>query len=377
MGLTLTRVRDGENVSGAMRMVTWDVAFDSSYLALGEPLTARQLGLRSVNDVQVLQPGAGGLSFVYDSVNGKLKALRGSGNLLVTEATGTFTAGAAYTLRQTPGYILSVRGTAGALGPKVIIPVGETPAAGQVAINWTTGVCTWGDAAITAALFLYIARGQPGFTTDLLVVDEAAPIASNVITLVNQAIAVQYVWNDEDNELLIPVTDNVALTGAQCSANLNNAGASSITVTTGRIADGSTGKTKVTYLKRAGHPLQPLDKQDVTVTTNVAGPGTMAAQLAIPSLAIPGYGVHLAVSDTTGPAQRLVTLQDLNGVSAALSALWNPGQNTFAFNATDSADILEQPFILTDFGGGATAEELPQGTDLSWVVGVRLVARGY
>jgi hypothetical protein len=378
MGLTLTAVKGGESVSGTMRVTTWDVAFDSNYDARGEALTPRQMGLRTVNDVQISAPVTGGFSFHYDRTNSKLRALRPAGPVLTTEATGTFAAGVAYTLAQLPGYILSIRGTAGALGPKVLIPTGETLAAGQVSVDWTTGMLTWGDAAITAATILYIAKGRPGFTADVLVVDEAAPIVANVITLVNQAIAVQYVWNDEDNELLIPVTDNVALTGAQCNMNLNSTGSSVITVTTGRIADGSVGKTKVTYLKRAGNPLQALDKQDITVTTNVAGPGTIAAQLGIPSLAIPGYGVHLAVSDTTGPAQRLVTLQDLNGVSAALSGLWNPAQNTFSYNATDSVDIMEMPFALQGpSSGGASGEELPGGTDLSWLVGVRLVARGY
>jgi hypothetical protein len=378
MGLTLTRVKDAESVHGNRRAVAWDVTFDSSYLAGGEPLTARQLGLRTVLDVTVMPPALGGLSFAYDIANAKLMAKRQSGPPLITEATGTFTAGVAYTLKQKPGYILAVRGTAGSTGAKTIIPVGETPGAGQCAINFSTGVVTWGDAAITAATFVYVPLGVPGFTPDLLVVDEASPIASNSITLVNQAMCIQYVWNDEDNEILVPVTDNVALTGAQCHPDIDNgSGATVIGVTTGRIADGSTGKTKVTYLKRANNPLVFVDQADLTVTSNVAGPGSQAAVFAIPSLILPGYGQALAVSDNTGPAQRPALMVDSGGTAAAGVAVWNPAQNTFTFASADSDDILEMPLVLMGPFAGESAQEVINAADLSWVTGVRLVASGY
>jgi hypothetical protein len=377
MALVLTRVKDGENVFGNQRSLAFDVAFDSTYNSGGEPLTPRQLGLKTVHDVRIMQPGPGGIAFVYDIANAKLKAEAAAGASLLTEDTGIFAAGTPYTLKQSPGYVLSVRGSAGSTGPKSVLPIGETLAAAQCSVNWTTGVVTWGDATMTRATILYVPRGTPGFTPDLMVVDEAAPIASNVITLTNRAMAIQYVWNDEDNELLVPVTDNVALTGAQCLIQMNASGSSTITVTAGRIADGSVGKTKVTYLKYVGNPLTQIDKQDVTITANATGPGVFAALFATPSIAIPGYGVHLAVSDTTGPAQRLILLQDKDGTSAALNAIWNPATNSFVFNATDSADLLEQPFLMLNAGSSGNAGELPNNSDLSWVTGLRLVATGF
>src|ERR1051325_201033 len=116
MGLTLTRVKDAESVHGNRRAVAWDVTFDSSYLAGGEPLTARQLGLRTVLDVTVMPPALGGLSFAYDIANANLMAKRQSGPPLITEATGTFTAGGGPTLKQKAGDNPGLGGGAGRNG---------------------------------------------------------------------------------------------------------------------------------------------------------------------------------------------------------------------------------------------------------------------
>ena len=178
MPLTLTNQPSLDEVSGSFRKVVVDVAFDASYPDGGEALTLRQLGLSSaVKDVRIQAPQSG-YHFRYDRTNQRLQAYK-QGPVVLREDTGAFTAGAAYTLRQLPGYILAIRGTAGSTGAKRIIPTGETAVAGEVAINWTTGVCTWGDAAITRAIFMYIPRNVPGFTTDLLTIDEVVNVTTS------------------------------------------------------------------------------------------------------------------------------------------------------------------------------------------------------
>jgi hypothetical protein len=170
-------------------------------------------------------------------------------------------------------------------------------------------VLTWGDATITAARIIYVPLGVPGFTADLLVVDEASPIASDVITPTHQVQCLQYVWNDEDNEILSLVPGGEAPSGAACSVNIDDdAGATKITVTTGRIGDGSTGKTKLTYLKRANNPLRFADQSDRIVTGDVLGPGTDQA-FDSGGLVIPCYG-QIIVGETGANANLQALMVD-------------------------------------------------------------------
>jgi hypothetical protein len=369
MGLTLTR---RYHLDTPYRRVT-DVAFDSAYLAGGESLTPRQLGLAVVESVQIL-PHASGYQFFYDLTNQKLQAKRPS-PAVVTEATGTFTAGVAYTLKRLPAYILAVRGTAGSTGAKRVIPVGETLSAGQCTVNFTTGVVTWGDATITAATIVYVPLGVPGFTSDLLVVDEASPIASNVITTANQAACIQYVWNNEDNEILNLVPVGESPSGAACAVDIDDgSGATKITVTSSRIADGTA--TKVTYLKRTNNPLRFVDQADRTVTSDVCGPGTDQT-FDVSGIVLPGYG-QVVVGETGAAANLMAVLVDADGTAAANVGVYNPWRNTFTLANADSYATLEIPLLyLTHELAGGVMLEAVNGADLSGVTGVRLIAEGY
>lgn len=375
MGLTIARRTLDIQQMGHIKEITGDISFDSSYAGGGgESLTPQMLTLKEVLSVSFPEP-PNGINLLYDRANQKLTAKR-SGPLMLLEATGTFLAGAAYTLKQRPGYILGVRGTAGSTGAKRIIPVGETLAAGQCTVNWTTGVITWGDAAITAATIVYVPLGTPGFTDDLLVVDEAATIASNVITLTNQAAAIQYIWNDEDNEILDLVPVGEAPSGAQCAVDIDDgAGATKITVTTGRIGDGSTGKTKVTYLKRANNPLRFIDQADRTVTSNIVGPGTDQT-FDVAGLVLPGYG-QVIVGETSGAANLQSLMIDPDGSVAANVSVYNPYRNSISFASGDAYATVEIPLLYLDPAlAGMEMAEIPNGADLSALTAVRFVARG-
>ena len=372
MALTITPQRGMEQVSGSRRTTVTDMLFDSSYAGGGEALTPRQLGLQTVERVSIAPRY--GYHFEYDIPNQKLLVKR-PGPAVVDEATGTFTAGAAYTLQHLPAYVLAVRGTAGSTGTKRIIPVGETLSAAQCTINFTTGVITWGDAGITAARIVYVPLGVPGFTPDLLVVDEAAPIASNVITLANQAAAIQYIWNDEDNEILSLIPVGESPSGANCAVDIDDgSGATKITVTTGRIANGSA--TKVTYLKRAGNPLRFVDQADRTVTSDIVGPGTDVT-FDVGGLVLPGYG-QVIVGEETGAGNLQALLTDADGSAAANVAVWNPWRNTITFVNTDAYVTAEIPLLyLEQELVGSVLLEVPSGKNLVALAAVRVVAEGF
>lgn len=71
MTVTVTQVGSQHSV-GDLRAVIADVAFDSSYPTGGEPLTAANLGLNTLEFVLV-EP-AGGYAFEYDHANAKIIA---------------------------------------------------------------------------------------------------------------------------------------------------------------------------------------------------------------------------------------------------------------------------------------------------------------
>ncbi len=372
MVLALTRRRELDAISGAGIRTVTDIAFDASYPSGGEPLTARQLGLTRVTAVEIDHLSAYRLA--YNRATSKLQVMQPGGPFVIDEDTGTFAAGAAYTLKYRPGYILAVRGTAGSTGTKRIIPAGEAAGAGQVAVNFTTGVMTWGDAAITACRILYVPFGAPGFTADMVVVDEAAQVASNVITLANRAAAIQYIWNDEDNEILSLVPVGEAPSGAGCAVDINNGGATSITVTSGRITDGTA--TKVTYIKYVGNPLRFVDQADRTVTSNVLGPATDTT-VDVNGLWLPGYG-QVIVGETGGAANLQALLTDPDGAVGANVAVFDPWRGTITFNGADAYATAEIPLLYVPHELlGAHALEVRDGTNLAALTGVRLVASGY
>ena len=362
-----------ENVSGNLRHKTFDVDFDTSYPDAGEALTARTLGLHTVVDVKAAPQL--GYQINYDRANARLRAFK-QGPAVLTEATGTFTAGVAYTLQNIPGYILAVRGTAGSTGAKRIIPVGETAGAGQVAINWATGVCTWGDAGITAAIFVYIPRGVPGFTTDRLVIDEVVVTTTDTGTLAARAAAICYVWDDSNNAVLTYRPVGEAPAAAECASDINNGGSTTIVVN----AVGTTDSLKVTYLRFAGNPMTTtgawVDQADLTVTANVLGPGTDQV-LDINGIVLPCYG-QVIVGETGGAANLQAILVDAGGTAAANVAVYNHYRNTITFAAGDAYATVEIPVMyLSQELTGGVMQEVEDGVDLSFLTGIRLEAIGW
>jgi hypothetical protein len=357
---------------GGQRLVTGTFDFTGTYPKLGVPVIPQNVGLGIINRLDIVPQKTYG--FLYDPVAQVVHITR-TAKYIHQEDTGTFAAGTAYTLQYKPAYIISIRGTAGSTGTKRLLPNGVTLAAGTCSLNFTTGVITWGDAAITSARIVYVPLGVPGFTPDLLVVDEASPIATNVITPVNQCMAIQYVWNDEDSEILDLIKVGGTPAGAQAAVDIDDgAGATKITVTTGRIGDGSTGKTKLTYIKRAGNPLRFIDQAAITITSNVGHPGTHLS-LNQPGIVIPGIGQSATALATATWIKEMI--QDQDATVAAGLAVWDPPRNQFSFLAGDAVTELDLPLILVqDDYSGQVDLDIPFGSDISAIKGVTFSAYG-
>ncbi|WP_457556326.1 hypothetical protein [Candidatus Pyrohabitans sp.] len=60
------------NIFGTMKVVIAEIAFDTSYPAGGEPLTASDLGLTKIDHISI-EPKSGYI-FEYDYANSKVKA---------------------------------------------------------------------------------------------------------------------------------------------------------------------------------------------------------------------------------------------------------------------------------------------------------------
>lgn len=377
MTLALTYQGTLEEVSGNFRKTVVDVAFDTSYPDGGEALSLRQLGMGSaVKDVRIQAPNSG-YQFRYDRTNNTLQAFR-QGPAVLIEASGTIVSGATYTLRKLPGYVLGVRVTAGGVtGAYRIIPTGETPASGEVAVTWTTGVMTFlGADAVTAVTVVYIPRGVPGFTTNLLVIDEVVVTTTDSGNLAARAAAICCVWDDSNNNPLTIRPVGEAPGAGECAIDINNGGNTTITVN----AVGTTDSLKVTYLAFAGNPLTVganfVDQADRTVTANVLGPGTDTV-FDVTGMVLPGFG-QVIVGETGGAANLQALLVDPSGSAVANVCVWNPSRNTITFAAGDAYATAEIPLLyLSEELHGSILEEVENGTDLSFLTGIRIEAIGW
>lgn len=73
MALTLTPAPNGIEVNGNKVARTWNAAF-TTYTSTGEPLTARQLGMTTLDFLEIEPQAYGGVSLVYDTAGQKLRA---------------------------------------------------------------------------------------------------------------------------------------------------------------------------------------------------------------------------------------------------------------------------------------------------------------
>lgn len=368
MALTYSNIGKPDSI-GRRKVQPTLITFDSSYARGGESVGASGSGLNisssRIIGVEILGKNAFGRGFnvEYDYANTKLLVTQPTPSLVVEESvtisshTGT--------MNRVPGYILSIHASAGGTtGACDVIPVGETPATTQCAVNFLTGGLTFATAdAVTTALVTYIPLGVGPFIEANRVIDESnAGTNDTTRDLANRAALIQYVWNDTAGTLptLIPVGESPA--SGEAAIDINNSGATTITVNAAQ--DDAT--YKITYWKHSaiGAAYGWTDQADISITSDAI---VVPEALDLSGTLIPGFGVRL-VSEATATNKQERMLGP-SGAAAADVAVWNPAKNTFTFANADSLTTCEIPYIVLNpaqFGNQFT--EVPAATDLSGLV---------
>lgn len=344
---------------------------DSSAPSGGYSITPGKLGFpREIIGAHLLGfegtqlPTVSGLT--WDADNSKL-TIQASGNIpvmipkeLVTVTTHTGR------LAYVPGYIIAAAATAGGTtGSLRIIPVGETPATKQVAVNLVTGALTFATAdAVTAAAFTYIPLGVGPFIEANRVVDESNTGTDDTTRdTANRAALIQYFWNDTAGTLptMIPVGESPA--SGEVACDINNSGATTFTVNAAQ--DDAT--YKITYWKFSAIGIDDYvwtDQADITITSTSLY--AFADDLAVPpnGVWVGGFGNVLVGEATATNHQAIMVPPGISG--GANIGVYYPTQGKITLTGSDGYTTLEMPYILINPGVvKANAGQVPAGTNLS------------
>jgi hypothetical protein len=346
-----------------------DVAGDSAHPNGGYAISPQSVGLNSRIDGArliglnaALPAGVGDV--VWDQANQKFQAVAGQIPPLVPKEVVTVTSHAGR-LAYVPGYIIAAAAIAGGTtGPLRIIPVGETPATGQVAVNLVTGAMVFATAdAVTSAVFTYIPLGIGPFIEANRVVDEARTAAANTFNFANRAALIQYVWNDTGNNLPAIQPVGEAPGSTQIAIDIQNSG--NTTVTTN--ASQGTDNFKVTYWKFSALGLDDFawtDQADITITSTSLF--AFADDLAVPpnGIWIPGFGNVIVGEATTTNKQAVLVPAGVTG--GANIAVYFPTLGKITLTAGDGYTTIELPYIFLNPGVVRPIDgQVPAGFNLS------------
>ena len=251
MALTVTWPNDNTFSVGSKIGRYLELAFDSSYLFGGEALTAATMGFDTVD--RVIIESQRGYHFEWDSTNEKVKVLHQGPPVVVEEqhilAGGS--AGNTLTLDYPPAYIMNVCST----GVNIpITTVDATVGSGEckptAAFAWDTRGGLTFHTDVTATVFVtYATQAWLDVWTNL-VQDEAGTAATHVVTLANDALAIQAITGaggTAKNAFLMVDKDDTPVTG-ECSVDWTD---NTSTTLTFAAADAITASV-CTYVKNPG-----------------------------------------------------------------------------------------------------------------------------
>ena len=369
--MAITATIDKKTVQGNKRTHRASLTFDSSYPRGGEAFTADTMGMNRLD--MVFPTPSSNLNFEWDETNDKLKALDTVPVLIEEEAVTVVALTGVGTLAYNPLYIIAVQVTAGTTtGAFNVVPVGETPLTKQVAVDFTTGGLTFLAAdEVTAAVITYIPQQASGpLSAATLVVDEVITASATPVALTNQAMAVQYVWNDTNGTLcgLEPVGETPSATN-KAVVDIEDTSTTTVDSIVGDAGD----SLKVTYLKYAPFPAgSSLGDADITLSSEAYG---FLETLHYRALVIPGMGTQV-VGESAGANEVATWENEISGTAAAGVATWTPSKNYVLTNNTQAIVtsaiqwFLIDPLIIKPGMG-----EVQNGTDLSAIT-AEVIAMG-
>jgi hypothetical protein len=371
LAVTATLVKKFKFGNGFVALA--DLAFDNSYPTNGEAITIPSLPV--INEIYF--PQCSGYLFEYVKSTGKVKVYTPSGAAnahthAVALDGGSTAAGAAHThvfsgtaaaqkpayvveepvtvtanvgtLAHIPLYITAVHVTAATsvTGAFSVIPVGETPATKQVAVNFVTGAMTFlGTDGVTAAKVSYIPKRSAGYLS-AVTVDEVVVASASKVNLAARAGLIQYVWDDTDGVLVDFEQPGAAPSATHfCTVDILDTADTSID----SHADDATNSLKVTYVPYTQIPTGCfIDDADITLSSenyNFTETAHYAKTL------IPAFGVN-AIGETGAAARAAAIWEGPSGTAANGIAVLNPALNKILTKNTTAMTIITVPWMILD-----------------------------
>jgi len=375
------------------------VAFGDSaltYPAGGVPMPAKaSFGMvRNLDILRIYDPAnANGYVYKYDRTNHKIRIYQSASEAAHTPIfTGTAKkpafvseevqtiASHVGTLTYVPFYIVAIEVTAGGTtGTCNIVPVGETPATTECAVNLLTGGLTFAAAdAVTSVRVSYVPLQLAGpFVEANRVVDEAVVAAAAKTDLANQACAVQYVYDTTDSNIV--TFEQVAAAPSATHICVIDIDDGSDDTNIDSHGDDEGNALVVTYIKYSALKAEEcIGDADIALTSEAYDFTGTANYRAI---VLPGLGTQW-VGEEAGTTGHAGMWAGPNGTAGAAVATLNPHTNYYLTNDGTAVTILSMPFIVLD--ESVIVDETPAGTNaaigadaasaMSEVTGVALAA---
>lgn len=364
MALTVTWPNDNTLSLGSVFGRYLSLAFDSSYLFGGEALTAATMGFSTVD--RVIIEDQRGYHFEWDSTNETIKVLHQGPPVVVEEqhvlAGGS--AGSTLTLDYPPAYIMNVC-SAGDNIP--ITTVAATLGSGEckptAAFAWDTRGGLTFHTDVTATVFVTYATQAWHDVWINLVQDEAGTAATHVVTLANDALAIQAITGaggTAKNAFLMLDKDDTSATG-EVSVDWTDTASTTLTFAT---ADAITASV-TTYIKNPGSGWlfdHWVEEESSSAATNIC--------TAVKPIALWGYAGQLPENGAVTE-----TLIEING-SQGTGEAWidfhggykidghSVTTGTLTYIGANRADIPTIPI------------QVPNAWDLSLLTAVRILVIG-
>jgi hypothetical protein len=354
-----------EFLGKALRQRSYSAVFDSSYPALGYPVTPQTFGFqKSISAIRLRNTSGFSCPFVpvYDRTNQTLRLMVDStAPMMQITETVTLTGNTTGTLKYVPGPILVITNSTNVLKQ---IPVGKTPITKEVAINLVTGgvTCLASD-SFTTLTITYIPLGTGPFQAANRVIDEAVTLASAGVNLANQAGMIDYVWDSADATAPRPAIVGKSMTPATHQIQINLANSTNTTLTSNSAQN--TDAALVTYWKASAFTAE----YDLTAQANIAttGSNTLLSLNTFAGIAVPCFG-NCWVGVVSGPT----FIEEVAGgpgfTPAANKPTYDPLKGTLTLVTGDAAANIEVGYIiLSPFNSqpNVIGGEMPTGTNLS------------
>lgn len=374
----VTTTINSKRIEARKKIIDVSLAFGDAaltYPAGGVPMPVMATyGLvRSLDFLRIYDEAYGnGYSYKYDPTNNKMLVYQGAA---IAAETSTFTGVASKpnyvseelqviathvgTLTYVPFYITAIHVTAGGTtGAFNIIPVGETPATTECAVNLLTGGMTfYATDAVTEVKVSYVPLQLAGpFVEANRVVDEAVVAAAAKTDLAFQAAAIQYVYDDTDSALCTfeqvgaaPSATHIVVVDIDDGSDDTNIDSH---------ADDEGNSNKVTYiLYSALKAAEAIGDGDLTLTSEAYDFNGTANYRA---LVLPGLGTQWT-GEEAGTTGHNGSWEGPSGTAGAALATLDPYRNYILTNDGTAVTILSMPWFILD--ENLVVDETPAGAN--------------